>query len=293
VFAAALFMAGNAFGQQTNESADKVPKESASEAITTAVSSSVVSKKNPFAARANSGTAPQDPSTSDSWEFEVAPYLWAAALKGDLRVRNSTAHVDASFSDLFKQLDFAFAVKVEAAKRRWRIIVDQNYMNLGTTGRGPLTENVGIEPTLNFLEGSASYAPFIRRNENSTSDNPLPPFLSVEILGGARYTHFGLGLEPANAAPVEGSRNLVDVFVGNRIKASPHPVVTLIGKYTVGGGGSHFAWTVSGLGELRFRKNMSVWGGYQVLGMDADKPSNTVGFHGQLRGLIFGLSFYK
>src|SRR5262249_24963684 len=181
VFAAALFMAGSTYGQQTNESSDKVTKEN-SETVTTNASSSVVSRRNPFAMRANSGASQQDPSTSDSWKLEIAPYLWAAALNGDLRVRNTTAKVDSSFSDLFKQLDFAFAVGDEAAKRRWRLILDENYMNLGTTGRGPLTQNVVIQPTLNFFEGSVSYAPLIRQNENSTSANPLPPVLSAELL---------------------------------------------------------------------------------------------------------------
>jgi hypothetical protein len=235
--------------------------------------------------------APQ-PSTSDEWTFESAPYLWAAALKGNLRVGNNTVIVDSSFSDVFKQLDFAFATQFEAAKGRWRILIDENYVNLGTTGTGPLGQTTQVEPTLNFFEFGASYAPVIIRNEKATANEPLPPVFSLEILGGGRYTHFGLGLSRTNLN-VEGSRNVVDAFAGARFKMRPHPAVTLIEKFTVGGGGSNHAWTFSSLVDFRFRKNMSAWGGYQILDMNADKPSNVIGFDGQMRGLIFGMTIYK
>jgi len=236
---------------------------------------------------------PQPDAGDDDWHFEIAPYLWAAALKGDLRVRNTTAAVDASFSDIFHNLDFSFATKAEASKGKWRVLIDENYVNLGTTGTGPLGDPIDVQPTLNFFEVGASYAPVIIRDKNSTANESLPPVFSLEVLGGLRYTHFGLGLTRAGNPGVEGSRNLVDFFGGNRVKVRPHPAFTIIGKYTLGGGGSHFAWSVSGLGDFRFRRNMSAWGGYQVLDMDADQASNTIGFNGKLQGLIFGLSIYK
>lgn len=230
---------------------------------------------------------------SNSWHFEATPYLWAAALEGDLRVRDTTAHVDSSFSDLFKQLDFTVATQFEARKGRWRLMLDENYVNLGTTGTGPLRNPVEIEPTLNFFEFAASYEVVTVANKNSTDSEPLPPVFSAEIIGGGRHTHFGLGLEPANRAPIEGSRNLVDVFVGNRFKARVHPAVTFVGKYTVGGGGSDFAGTVTGLVDFNIRKSMSASIGYQLLHMNADKPSNVVGFNGEMRGLILGLTLHK
>ena len=236
---------------------------------------------------------PQADPDDDSWHFEIAPYVWAAALKGDLRVRNTTANVDASFSDIFHNLDFSIAAKAEAIKGKWRILIDENYVNLGTTGTGPLGETTDVQPTLNFFEVGASYAPVVIRDKNSTANQPLPAVLSLEVLGGLRYTHFGLGLTRGTNPGVEGSRNLVDFFAGNRIKVRPRPAFTIIGKYTLGGGGSHFAWTISALGDFRFRRNMSVWGGYQILHMDADQPENTIGFKGKLQGLIFGLSIYK
>lgn len=211
----------------------------------------------------------------------------------DLRVRNTTAHVQSSFSDVFKQLDFAFATQFEAIKGKWRLMLDENYVNLGTNGTGPLGNPIEVEPTMNIFEFGASYEAVAVPNKRSTETEPLPPTFSAEILGGGRYVHFGLGLEPANRPQVEASRNLVDAFIGNRFKVRPHPAVTLIGKYTVGGGGSNFTATVTGLVDFRFRKNMSAWGGYQLLDTNADQSTNVVGFNGQMRGLIFGMTMYK
>jgi hypothetical protein len=201
--------------------------------------------------------------------------------------------VGASFRDIFNQLDFVFVTHFEAVKKRWRVLIDENYINLGVTGTGPLGESTNVQPTLNFFELGGSYAPIVIHNKHSTASEPLPPVFSLEVLGGVRYTHVGLGLQRAGNAGVEGNRNLVDFFAGNRFKIRPRPKVTLVEKYTLGGGGSSFAWTFTSLVDYSFRKCFSAFGGYHVVNMNADDPSNVVGFNGQLRGLVFGMTIHK
>jgi len=88
---------------------------------------------------------------------------------------------------------------------------------------------------------------------------------------------------------------MVGVFFGNRVKVSPHPAVTLIGKYTVGtpGVGSNFAWSADALVDFRLKKNFSIGGGYRWLGLNSDDLSNRVGFDGTLRGLILTFTVYR
>jgi hypothetical protein len=295
VTASLLFVCAlTVFGQQNSN-----PVSEHKEASPAVKEVTITSESNDAALAKKTGSGsknnwrPQPDSDDDSWHFEVSPYIWAAALKGDLRVRDTTANVDASFSDIFHNLDFSFATAAEAIKGKWRVLIDENYINLGTTGTGPLGEPTDIQPTLNFFEVGASYAPVIIPNKDSTANEPLPPIFSLEAIGGLRYTHFGLELARAGNPGVEGSRNLVDFFGGGRFKIRPHPKFTLIEKFTLGGGGSNFAWTFTSLGDYRFRKCLSAWGGYQVLSMDSDDPSNIIGFDGQLRGLIFGVTIHK
>lgn len=312
-----LIAASVAFAQEANgttqknsatnstENSKQVAKADADKTVTptTTVEATVPSTTavpevtQPIPAKTNVTSAVPPQSTgSDEWRVEIRPYLWLAGMTGDLRVRNRTTHVSASAGDLLGMLDFAIAGQLEAGKGKWRLVLDEDYINLGTTvtTTGPLgfqTFTTNVQPTMNIFEFGGAYA--LVHKANKSGDAALPPALAFEIIGGGRYTHMGLGLEPSNAAAVEGSRNIVDAFIGNRFKVGLSPKVSLIAKYTVGGGGSHFAWTAGGYVDFIFHKNLSLTGGYQVLGMDADQASNAVGFDGRLRGLFLGLTIYR
>jgi hypothetical protein len=243
-----------------------------------------------------STTLPRAVGGSEGWQLEIRPYIWLAGMHGTLRVRNTTADVGKSSGEVLGMLDFAAAAQVEAIKGPWRIMFDENYVNLGTTGTGPLGNvTIKTEPTMNIFEFGASYTAVALPNKGATATDPLPPIFTAEILGGGRYFHLGVRLEPTNVGAVEGSRNLVGPFIGNRFKVRPNKAVTLIGKYTVGGSGagSLFAWSAEGLVDLRVKKRLSLSGGYRVLGVNADQPDNRVGFNGQLRGIILAATFYR
>src|ERR1041384_3746190 len=72
---------------------------------------------------------PQNTSTGD-WEISVTPYVFLPRLKGTIGIVGETAEVNASFSDIFKNLDFAAMGTFEARKRNWMVIVDGMYMSL-------------------------------------------------------------------------------------------------------------------------------------------------------------------
>lgn len=233
---------------------------------------------------------------AEGWGFEIRPYIWLAGIDGRLRVGNLEAETGKSSSDVLGMLDFAAAAQVEAIKGRWRLMFDENYVNLGTTGTGPLGNvSIEVEPTMNIFEFGGSYTMVAVENKKASAAEPLPPVFTAEVLGGGRLFHLGLELEPANTASVEGSRNFVGLFVGNRFKASPHKAITLIGKYTIGtsGAGSNTAWSAEGLVDLRLKRSFSVAGGYRALGMNTDEPENRIGFNGTLRGLIFTMTLYR
>jgi hypothetical protein len=305
VFTSLLLLAATALGQEASGSAQNGAGDIASLSNGPSDSSTTTTpaKWQPnFSAltrraeRAGSARSPQTSSGAEGWQLEIRPYLWLAGIDGTLRVGNTTAEAGKGSSDVLGMLDFAAAAQVEAIRGRWRIMFDENYVNLGTTATGPLGNvTIKIEPTMNIFEFGGSYTAVALPNKEATDTDPLPPVFTAEILGGVRWFHLGVGLEPSNTAPVEGSRNLIGPFIGNRFKVSPNKTVTLIGKYTVGGSGagSNFAWSAEGLVDLRLKKRFSIAGGYRVLGMDADEPSNRVGFDGQLRGLIVTMTFYR
>ena len=308
-FALMLLIAATASAQEATDSGQKTASDIGVSNVTSVSMTTVASTDSlprgsqpslaaPVKLTESPGSArsPQTLNDDDEWHFEIRPYLWLAGVDGRLRVRNTTADVGKSSSNVLGMLDFAAAGQLEAIKGRWRIMFDENYVNLGTEGTGPLGfVTVDVQPTMNIFEFGASYMFAKVANKNSTASEPLPPVFTAEVLGGGRFFHLGLVLQANNNPPVEGSRNLIGPFIGNRFKVSPHKAVTLIGKYTVGGSGagSQFAWSAEGLVDLRLKQGFSLGGGYRVLDMNADQASNAVGFDGQLRGLIMTMTFYR
>jgi hypothetical protein len=95
----------------------------------------VVSREGTKPMSASPSTAPAG---LEGWQFEIRPYIWLAGIDGTLRVRNTSAKVGKDSKDVLGMLDFAAAAQVEAIKGPWRVMFDENYVNLGTTGTGPL-----------------------------------------------------------------------------------------------------------------------------------------------------------
>src|SRR5687767_5642174 len=83
-----------------------------------------------FASVARAQSAPPATTSPDEWEFNVTPYVFLPRLKGTIGVVGETAEVNASFSDIFRNLDFAAMGTFEARKRNWSVLVDGMYMSL-------------------------------------------------------------------------------------------------------------------------------------------------------------------
>jgi opacity protein-like surface antigen len=105
-----------------------------------------------------SQSAPEaEPAASGGWEFTVEPYLLVPLeVNADITVRGRTATVEAGLSDVLN-LDriFAGALRLEARKQRFGIIVDGSYLSAGKDGRLDVTiptefvERFGINSDVN------------------------------------------------------------------------------------------------------------------------------------------------
>ena len=64
------------------------------------------------------------------WQLSVTPYLWATALKGDVRVGRTKRQVDASFNDILDNLNGALMLSLELRKGRFGLLSDTVYADL-------------------------------------------------------------------------------------------------------------------------------------------------------------------
>ena len=104
-----------------------------------------------FAQSSQPGPSSQSPPSSEGWRVQVIPYLWGSDFKGRVGIGDRSADVDASFRDLFRELNFAFMGLIEANKDKFTTFTDIVYMNLSDERAtpGPLFSSVdAVDKTL-------------------------------------------------------------------------------------------------------------------------------------------------
>ena len=86
-----------------------------------------------------SAAAEADAPPAPHWEFRLTPYFWAAGLDGTVEAaRNTTAHIDMSFSDIWDDLDVGVLTAFEARRGKLSILSDVIYLKLSPVAGGPV-----------------------------------------------------------------------------------------------------------------------------------------------------------
>ena len=249
-------------------------------------------------------TAEEKPAES-GWKFQVAPYLWAISMKGNVTVKGLEADADVGFKDIWDELNFAVMLAYEARKKHWGLWGNTIYAHLGDSDvEGPLGLTK-IDPTVNALwQGlGATY----RLGAWDLADNSGKKKVSVTVdtFAGARYTYLNLeidfkGVFQGRFNKVDKNKSWVEPLIGARTiwDLSERWTVTLAGD--IGGvvAGSDFAWNAWGLIGYRFNlfgeDNARVLAGYRALNQDftdgsgRDKFQWDVTIHGPILGLSIG-----
>lgn len=204
------------------------------------------------------------PQASPKWEFSVAPYAFFAALDGRIGVVGQTAQVDASFSDIFRNLDFAAMGTFEAHKGNWSIVTDAMYMSLSgkKVTPSPFFSDIDVKVKEVIVAPVVAYR--VLKVERG----------HIDLLGGARFWHVKthLTFQPRilPLVDVEGSKNWVDPIVGARGVASLSPRVFFTGRFDMGGFGINSDFTGQAFGGIGYqlKPRVALIGGYRYLRVD-------------------------
>ena len=160
----------------------------------------------------------QDPT---SWEWTIAPYLWASDVGLDLTVNNETSvGGDAAFKDLLDKVDSVFMGHFEGRKGRWGMYFDTIYLDLSdnkTISIGPggpilgdLMANAGM--TMKLYDVGGIY----RLNESQAPTQ-------FDLLAGVRYIDLDVSAKLTLPGPAMTPFDLrtgpseTDLMVGARI----------------------------------------------------------------------------
>ena len=227
--------------------------------------------------------------SSDKWQFEITPYLFASGLSGTAGARGVEGNVDMGFNDIWNHLDKAFMGLFEARKGPWAFILDGLYVKLedqqtkSVTGpAGFVTANTDFNATMieTIYQPTLGYRLVDERTK-------------WDVLLGARYTQLDVDLNAGLSIPsvpfnggrsVSGSVDWWDTVIGARVITPIADRWSFVGYLDVGTNSTYQA--LVGL-NWQFAEKFSGKFGYRFLHQDYE--SGGTKWDMDLQGVYMGL----
>lgn len=229
-----------------------------------------------------------------TWRFEIAPYVWATSLNGDVGSRGRSVSVDADFADIVHDSDSLLAamLHMEVGRGRWSAFTDVTYGKIGVDDVFTANGFVDTTSTTLWIEGGGAYR-FIDEQPLGASDSKSR--VTVDGLLGARVSVIGFDLRLKDVGiDVDQTTAWVDPFIGARARFDfgEHWAVQLRGDVGGFGAGSQFTWQAVGLIGYRFHIGnvpTTFFVGYRAL--EQDFQSSGFEWDMIVHGPMIGLNF--
>ncbi len=216
--------------------------------------------------------------SSDEWQFTVAPYLILPWMDGKTAVRGHEVEVDVGPSQIFDNIQFGAMGYFEARKGAWAVGVDAIYMALGTDVDQP-------DANVDFNQGAYTFAGMRQLNGK------------VDLLFGARWNVLqgDLGFKGPLQVHFKETKQFVDPLVGLKLRQPLGGRWHFTMQADIGGfgAGSDFAWHVFPVIGREVGKRSTFVFGYRVLSMDYQTGSMDQLFKYDIvtQGPVFGMAF--
>ena len=211
---------------------------------------------------------PEDRLASDKLSFAVAPYVWFASLQGDIAAFPALppVEVDASFREIFENLDPSLMMAGEIRFGRLGFLTDIVYVHLEADGPTPGPLFSGVEADVKNFIGTFEAAYRVVETDG----------VDLDLLGGIRVwsvrteLSFSPGVLAARAA--ENTESWVDPIVGVRGRIDVGSGFFLAAWGNVGGFGvvSDLDWDIFGGVGYEWNDWLSSIVGYRHLEIDYD-----------------------
>jgi hypothetical protein len=207
------------------------------------------------------------PVDDSGWTFAASPYFWGASMSGNVGQFGLPAiHLESDFSDILKDLDFAFMAIAEARNGRFSIFGDVIYTRISTgsdTPFGIAAESVDL--TSETFTGLAGAGYSVLQDERS----------NLDLVAGFRVWHASTDISfrggVLNGRSVSDGATWVDGMVGIRGKYSVTENIYLSGWGLIGAGQADLDWDVAATIGYQFNDRISAVAGYRALGVDYSK----------------------
>ena len=224
-------------------------------------------------------------SSAKEWEAFMAVYFWLSGLNGNIGVGNTTADVDASFSDIWKNFDVGVQLHLELWYKRWLLFLDPSYVILSNTNNQtinsiPVKTNSTVKQFIFDIAGGYRVAEIPLSSSPKNHNGNIWPELDVDLYGGGRIysidSKVNLTLDTP-AGPVKESfskdESWFDFIVGTRFIFNLTEDLLFTTKTDIGGFGlgfsSDISWNfVANIGYELPWMGITPYIGYRVLYVD-------------------------
>jgi len=220
----------------------------------------------------------------DTWWFEVAPYLWASAIKTEASVGNVDAETEMDFGDVLDVLDGAIMLHAEAHRNQWGVFMDLFYSKISDDEDiGPMD---GGEIEVEMKETIAELGGLYRFGEGN---------LTFDVLFGARALFLSTDIEITGAsggdADSDSNQNYFGPLVGGRLIYHFNP--RWFTSLRIDGSGFTLDdhWTANGSAFVgyRFTSLFSMALGYRYMILDFEDDDLEI--EQTLQGPVIGFGF--
>jgi hypothetical protein len=232
--------------------------------------------------------APKQPS---DWHVEWIPlYLWFSGMQGNVGARGYVVPVNASFTDVFSDLNIGLMSVLDVRRKRIGLMTDLIFMSLSSDQKStPIQQNAFSGFTANAKTLIVDPEAYCRLLEK--------PRGSIDAVAGGRFWHLNNSLDllagtlPATTAGQ--TQSWVDPVLGARFRLNLNKgwFVNLKGDAGGFGVGSQLTYQIySGVGK-EFKERYSLLLGYRYLSVDYTNAGFLYDTH--MSGLVsgFGIRF--
>ncbi len=237
--------------------------------------------------------------SSDEWDVTMIGYLFAVNIDAISGVGTpagaSEVPVDLGFSDLSKQLDFAFSGLMIAKKGRLSLNVDVSITELS---KG-IDETIPVGPGTAFVDADIDVG--IKEFEVFAGYKFFQQFPDLEVIAGARYIEHDIEVD-VNVGPaalnVDIGDDWVDPFIGLQYHAPINDKWSLLVRGDVGGFGvgSDFTWRFNAGATYKLSNNWEAAFMYKILDIDYESGSKSdldyYKWDGDQQGILVGVGYH-
>ncbi|MEZ4598363.1 MAG: outer membrane beta-barrel protein [Syntrophotaleaceae bacterium] len=212
------------------------------------------------------------------WSLQVAPYLWAVGIDGDVEVGDREVDVDVGFDDLIDKVDFGGSLLARVQKDLWVSRLQVDYFELSEDENVDRIGGAKVEvdsDTLFLTVATGIQFPWLRKH-------------TIDVLGGVRYAHMDNELKIAGVGSRDNTQDIFDGILMLRPSFRLSQRWYFNPTFSIGAGDSDLTWELQPQFQFNFADNWGALIGYRRLYYDVEGDRGN-SFDGAFHGFMLGL----